>query len=124
MAELEISRSNTILYSGNWNTALQFYRDTLGLDISFQNEWFVEFQLGNCSHLSVANASHATIPAGHGDGITLSWKVPDIEVAASDLARLGIDVTAIGERWGSSYVEFHDPDGVRIELWSSNSPVE
>ena len=74
-----IERTNTILYCTSWKRTVEFYGDTLGFDVTHENDWFVEFALGDGSHLSIANADRATIGATGGSGITLSWQVPDID---------------------------------------------
>lgn len=115
---MHVSRSNTILYCSQWADTVAFYRDTIGLDSSFENDWFVEFDLHADAHLSVADAAHATVGAGDGSGITLSWQVDDLEAASRRLESLGVTVSAPITRWGGLTVFFHDPSGNRIEFWS------
>ena len=56
----------------------------MGLDVSFESDWFVEFQVGT-SFLSIADAARATVGESRGQGITLSSEVPDIEAARNEL---------------------------------------
>ncbi len=113
-----ITRTNTILYCTAWAESVDFYRDVIGLTSSFENDWFVEFGLGDGSHLSVADVDRATIEAGGGAGITLSWQVPDLAAVCDELAARGVAITAPRSRWNATTVFLHDPDGNRIELWS------
>lgn len=115
---LDIARSNTILYCARWADTVSFYSDTLGLAVTLANDWFAEVHVAGTAHLSLADAARATIPAGHGIGITLSWQVSDLDAAHATLIELGITVSDPAERWNSTYVEFRDPEGTRIELWS------
>ena len=119
--ELKIQRTNTILYCRHWQPAVRFYRDQLGLAVSFENEWFVEFALTEDSFLSVADAGRATIAAVGGQGITLTLKVPDLEEARRQLAQQGVEPTPIRHRWGSSVFYCYDPEGHRLEFWSSDN---
>ncbi len=52
---MKIENSNTILYCANWEETVRFYQDILALDVSFSNEWFVEFELNSMSRISVAD---------------------------------------------------------------------
>ncbi|MDW3221124.1 MAG: VOC family protein [Acidimicrobiales bacterium] len=115
---LTIVRTNTILYCDRWADTVAFYADTLGLSVTHRTDWFVEVSLGDAAHLSLADAARASIEAGHGAGITLSWQVPDLAAARATLRKIEIPVSDIARRWGTDYVEFHDPEGNRIELWS------
>jgi hypothetical protein len=48
-----IKRTNTILYCNYWKETGTFYRDRLGLEIAFQNDWLVEFSLTRTALLSI-----------------------------------------------------------------------
>jgi len=119
---IPIQRTNTILYCIQWAATVAFYREQLHLPVSHANDWFVEFELGEASYLSVADAQRATIRPANGDGITLSWQVADLPAAAEALQAAAIDCSAIRKRWGSLVLYFHDPEGNRIELWSPMAP--
>ncbi len=121
---MRVRRANTILYCRKWRATATFYRDQLGLAVSFENEWFVEFVLTNGAALSVADASRATIGAVAGQGITLAWQVDDVAVLHDWLAAAGTPVTAIRRRWGAWVFYCHDPEGHRIEFWSEQAPAD
>jgi len=110
-------RTNTILYSDRWPEMVAFYRDTLGLTATFENDWFVEFDLGYSAHVSIADASRTTIRPGRGAGITLSWFVDDLAAARARLVDAGIEISD-GHRFSAVVIDLHDPEGNRIELWS------
>ena len=115
---MNIKRSNTILYCAAWGATVAFYRDQIGLPITHANDWFVEFQLGAESFLSVADQARATISSSQGAGITLSWQVDDIAAAQRALQAAGIECSPLKLRWGVQVLYFHDPEGHRIELWA------
>ena len=118
---LGLERTNTILYCREWRATVRFYRERLSLPVSFENEWFVEFQLTEDSYLSIANAARATIRDVEGQGITLSWSVPDLAQTRQRLSLRGITVTPIQHKWGAHLFYCHDPEGHRLEFWSPNA---
>ncbi|MEX1037405.1 MAG: VOC family protein, partial [Acidimicrobiia bacterium] len=77
-----------------------------------------EFAVGP-GFLSIADAARATVGQTRGQGVTLSWKVDDVDTARRDLQAKGIDVSAVKRRWGAPAIDFHDPEGHRVELWQS-----
>lgn len=113
---MEVARTNTILYCANWAETVSFYRRQLGLQVSHENDWFVEFEVGS-GFLSIADAARATVGQTRGQGVTLSWKVDDIEQASRDLRGKGVEVSSVKQRWGAQAIDFKDPEGHRIELW-------
>ena len=119
---LAIDRTNTVLYCDRWAETVTFYRSVLGLTVAFENDWFVEFQLTSSSFLSIADSSRATVSAVQGQGVTLTWHVPDLDATRALLQGNGIDVTEIRRRWGADVFYCHDPEGHRIELWSDPDP--
>ncbi len=117
-ATLVVDRTNTILYCRAWRATVHFYRTLLALPVSFENEWFIEFQLTAYSFLSIADASRATIRAVEGQGITLSWQVPDLNLMREHLLHEGVTVTPIQHKWAATLFYCHDPEGHRIEFWA------
>jgi catechol 2,3-dioxygenase-like lactoylglutathione lyase family enzyme len=114
---LQLHRTNAILYCQNWEATVAFYRETLGLSISFASDWFVEFALHDGAHLSIADAARASIAAVGGQGITLAWQVEELAAVREELEAAGVAVTPIKRRWGAWVCYCRDPEGHRIELW-------
>lgn len=114
---IDFERTNTILYCRRWSETSLFYKTQLRLPVTFENDWFVEFQLTDSAYLSIANAARASVQDVQGQGITLTWKVPDLEKAKQLLDNQRIATTAIRPKWNAQVIYFHDPEGHRIELW-------
>lgn len=112
--------SNTILYCDRWSDVVDFYRTKLGLRTTLERDWFVEFELHPGAHLSVADASRATIVAGDGSGLTLSWRVDDVGAMRTRLIATDVEVSSVHTRWGADAVFVFDPAGNRVEFWSAN----
>jgi catechol 2,3-dioxygenase-like lactoylglutathione lyase family enzyme len=118
---MEITRTNTILYCRQWSETVAFYRNIFAFLITYQTEWFVEFQLHAQAYLSIADERRATITSAAGQGITLSWQVANVEQMHTDLEQRKIAVSPIRQKWGARLFYLRDPEGHRIELWQ---PVE
>lgn len=114
-----VERSNVVLYCRHWQATATFYRQQVGLPVAFENDWFVEFSLNEQTFLSIADSRRATVEDVQGQGITLTWRVADIQAARAELQRRAVDVTPIRRRWGSLVCYFRDPEGHRIELWQA-----
>ncbi len=112
---------NTILYSTRWPEMVTFYRDVLRLPIVFENEWLVEFHVAASAFVSVADSARASIDAGNGAGLTLSWQVDDVASVRTRLIEAGVAMSGVRERWGSRVAYLVDPVGNRIELWSGSA---
>ncbi|MEE4600921.1 MAG: VOC family protein [Desulfobacteraceae bacterium] len=111
-------QANTILYARRWKETVAFYRDFLGFEISFQCDWFVEFRLTPTAFLSVADQSRTTIASAEGKGITLSFKIDDLQEAHRGLIADGQAPTAIRPQvMGADVFYLFDPEGTRIEFW-------
>lgn len=116
---LQVTRSNTILYVEPWSQVVAFYRDGLGLPVTFENDWFVELLVHAGGYVSVADAARASIAPGDGRGLTLSWEVDDVRSARAELAARAVVVSDVMRRWEAEVVDLFDPAGNRIELWST-----
>lgn len=111
-------RSNTILYTDRWEATVGFYRDALGFEVVFENEWFVEFAVAAGAFVSVADASRSSIDPGTGAGLTLSFEVDDLQAVRDELAGSGVAAGQPTRRFGASTLDMCDPAGNRIEFWS------
>ena len=118
---MDIGRTNTILYCHQWIETVTFYRNTFDFPVSYQTDWFVEFQLTTHAYLSIADESRASIQSVGGQGITLSWQVPQLQEMHTALLKQGTLVSSIRKKWGAYLFYLHDPEGHRIELWQ---PIE
>lgn len=113
-----VRRANTILYTDRWVETVSFYGEALGLTVAFENDWFVEFDIGPGAFVSVADARRTSIQPGRGDGITLSWQVDDVHDVRAELLERGVETGAVGTRWGAAVLDVFDPAGNRVEFWS------
>lgn len=111
---------NTILYCQKWQDTVSFYRDILGFPVTFENNWFVEFEVSAHARLSVANEERATVKSARGQGLTLAFQVEDADETWQDLIDRGLSVGKIADHpWGGRAFFLYDPEGNRLEVWST-----
>ncbi len=110
--------SNTILYCSRWRDTVEFYRQVLGLPVSVEKEWFVEFRLTAHSFVSIADARRASIETSKGRGITLTLQSDDVGALHDRLVDAGVDTGGVKRHpWGSLGFFCRDPEGYRLEFW-------
>jgi catechol 2,3-dioxygenase-like lactoylglutathione lyase family enzyme len=120
MSRLPIHTANTILYCAAYEATVAYYRDRLGLPITFASDWFTEFALTDTARVSIADERRATVKSGGGRGITLTLQVADADAAWAVCDAAGLDPTPCRRhRWGARTFFLRDPAGHRIEVWSS-----
>ena len=117
---LAFKSANTILYCQRWRETVAFYQNELNLPVTFASDWFVEFQLGGTAHLSVADEKRASIKSSQGAGITLALQVESADETWASLQRQGLNLEPVkNHAWGARVFYFYDPEGHRLEIWSS-----
>ena len=115
---MNIERTNTILYCHKWRETVAFYRNVFDFPISYQNDWFVEFQLTDDAYLSMADESRCQYSKRRrARASRLSWQIANLSAMHAILLKQNITVSAIRLKWRASLFYLHDPEGHRIELW-------
>ncbi len=110
---------NVILYCRQWREAVAFYRDTLGFVPLLATDWLVEFEVGPGACLSVADARRTSIQPSGGAGITITFKVADVERLRHDLIERNVKVDPLRDTsLGGRAFFLRDPEGNRLEFWS------
>ena len=118
---MKILSANTIIYCRHWQSTVHFYRDRLGLPVSAELDWFIEFSLNDGARLSIANEMRATIKSSKGQGLTITLEVEDIDAVRAELVERGLLPTQIRTHaWGAKVMYLVDPEGNRLEYWSGN----
>ncbi len=115
---MKIKTSNIIFYCRKWTETVRFYRDRLNLTVNFSTDWFVEFCLNETARLSIADEKRASIKSCNGKGITLSFKVENIDNAREFAEKAGLKPTMIKNHpWDAKVFYLFDPEGHRVEIW-------
>ncbi len=89
--------ANTILYCKKWQDTVDFYKNQLGLSITHDSDWFIEFKLTDTAHISVADERRASIKSSGGAGITLALQVESATRTWEYLRNNGLDIDPISE---------------------------
>ncbi len=115
--------ANTILYCKKWQETVDFYKYRLGLSITHDSDWFIEFKLTETAHISVADEQRASIKSSGGAGITLALQVESATRTWEYLRNNGLEIGPVREHpWGARVFYFFDPEGHRIEVWEPKGP--
>ncbi|MDA0785124.1 MAG: VOC family protein [Proteobacteria bacterium] len=106
---------NAYYVTGDMDRAIAFYRDTLGLDLMFQDggKW-AQLKAGG---VNFALSSTEEAPDG-AVGATVVFEVPDAGTAGEAIAAAGGEI--LGERDMGDHgktVTFRDPDGNLVQLY-------
>jgi predicted enzyme related to lactoylglutathione lyase len=94
----------------NIDRALEFYADTLGLDIEQQEDHWALVVAG-----AVRIGLNEELPDGEG-GAVIAFGCDDIEEAASEL---GVEIGEVSEHEWGRQASFRDPDGNELQLYES-----
>ena len=116
------------LLVSDFPTCFAFYKDTLGLEVSWadQESNYAEFAAGSVrlalfSRSEMAAALGVASESGSGtqDGVAVILRVDDVDQACSELAEAGVElITQPQDRpeWGIRTAHLRDPDGNLLEL--------
>jgi len=109
----------------DFDKALAFYRDTLGLELNSQDGKYADFKLEGTS-LAIFQKSDATsmFPAEHmksGGGAVLAFQVEDVDKTCNELKSKGVEVFEGPKTtsWGQTVAYFKDPDN---NIWEISKP--
>src|SRR5918992_3360232 len=110
-----------ILFVGDLNLSIAFYRDVVGLPFKFTESGYAEFAT---NRVKFALFERALLPqligkeaAEGGPNVEVVFVVPDVDAEAQRLRLAGVDILTgpIDRPWGHRTVHFFDPDGKVVE---------
>jgi len=107
------SRSGVILKTSRKAECIAFYRDIIGLDILFEDDFLTCFGWGD-GYLMIEPdpEGHALAPCDH---LVLRFNVEDVPEVVSRLRRHGIEAHYAKFDWGE-IASFQDPAGTKLEF--------
>ena len=100
------------IWARDFKRMRDFYHETLGLPIVYENPHFAELRAGSCSIDLHAERE----PHERGDSWHLGFLVRDIHAAVEELARRGVAVGPIRKEPFGQITGFQDPEGNEIGL--------
>ena len=105
----------TVYYVDDWDAAVSFYRDTLGLKPLYVEQGWAEFEVGTGGRIALhaRSTEHHAAPATH-----VSLQVRDLEGTVAELKRKGARVAepVRHEEFGA-LASVTDPSGNLIGLY-------
>ena len=112
MQELPMSLKYAIQFVSDMDQAVAFYRDVLGLALSFQSPYWSEFATG-----ATKLALHPASPANPAGKVQLGFSVPDLPGFHARASAAGLVFTQTPTREsGSLLARFLDPLGNEISV--------
>ena len=101
--------AEVVVYTQDMARATAFYRDTLGLEPTYESEHWTTFDTGACT-LALHAGAEAPDP---------TFLVEDLDAARVALEAAGVEVTGIREpATGLRVFDARDPDGNRFSIES------
>ncbi|GLV55356.1 glyoxalase/bleomycin resistance/dioxygenase family protein [Dictyobacter sp. S3.2.2.5] len=121
----------TVVFVRDLATSMAFYRDTLGLKMTFSDAVSATFQLGDLYFLLLDVSSAAELigvnvselKADGGPRGLFAAGVEDVDAAYEAFKARGVTFLKppIDQHWGLRTAHFADPEG---NVWEINQPVE
>lgn len=114
------------VFSFQWDDSVDFYRDIVGLPLSFldQEVGWAQFDLGAASlGLERCDPAGPEVRELVGRFVGVSIEVGDIHTTYDALVAKGVEFIGPpeGQPWGGILAHFKDPDGNIITLLGSNA---
>ena len=109
------------IFVSDWDRALEFYRDTLGMPVAFESAdlGWAQLDTGECT-LAVERSDPEDPETKDlvGRFVGVSLQVPDIDVTYEELLGRGVRFDSPPEKqsWGGTLAHFRDPDGNVLTL--------
>jgi predicted enzyme related to lactoylglutathione lyase len=111
---LQLSFDAVFYYAQNMESAIAFYRDTLGLPL-VSRDFVARFDIdGVLFEIVPSPAGHT--PCGPGNA-RLCFQTRDIYGTAAELKKRGVNITPVKSEAGGLLAFFHDPEGNELCLW-------
>lgn len=109
------------IFVSDWERALSFYGDVLGMDVVFENDMlgWAQFDTGECTlAIERADLSDPESAALVGRFVGVSLKVDDIDAVYRRLTEAGVEFESPPQKqtWGGQLAHFRDPDGNTLTL--------
>ena len=100
-----------------------FYRDFLGFEVVFQNEWYVQMQLPAepAAQIAFVELGHSSVPDGHGvtpKGVLVTVELASATASHDRALELGLEIVypLRDEVWGQRHFMVLDPNGLLVDV--------
>ena len=104
-----------------------FYRDTLGFTLVFENDNYIEMLAEGSTTMGVSFVT-PELSGGEkftGEGIILSFEVADVDAEFARLKTAGVRILEElrDKAWGERSFVINDPNGVHVYIYKSIPPT-
>ena len=104
-----------------------FYRDTLGFTLVFENDSYIEMLAKGSTTMGVSFVT-PELSGGEkftGEGIILSFEVADVDAEFARLKAAGVRILEElrDKAWGERSFVINDPNGVHVYIYKSIPPT-
>ncbi len=104
-----------------------FYRDTLGFALVFENDSYIEMLAQGSTTMGVSFVT-PELSGGEkftGEGIILSFEVADVDAEFARLKAAGVRILEElrDKAWGERSFVINDPNGVHVYIYKSIPPT-
>ena len=104
-----------------------FYRDTLGFTLVFENDSYIEMLAQGSTTMGVSFVT-PELSGGEkftGEGIILSFEVADVDAEFARLKAAGVRILEElrDKAWGERSFVINDPNGVHVYIYKSIPPT-
>ena len=104
-----------------------FYRDTLGFTLVFENDSYIEMLAQGSTTMGVSFIT-PELSGGEkftGEGIILSFEVADVDAEFARLKAAGVRILEElrDKAWGERSFVINDPNGVHVYIYKSIPPT-
>ncbi len=100
-----------------------FYRELLGFEVVFENDWYVQLRLPDTPAVQIAfvEQGHPSVPPGHGkppQGVLVTVELEDAAASHARARALGLEVVypLRDESWGQRHYMVLDPNGLLVDV--------
>lgn len=109
----------------------QFYTNTLGWQVDFENEFYLLLGSDDGSQISFLLPDHPSQhplfqPEFNGKGLYITVEVPDVDGTYDQIKASGIPIAIDlkDEPWGDRHFAIVDPNGIGVDLVTHTPPPD
>jgi predicted enzyme related to lactoylglutathione lyase len=109
--------AGVIIWTGNLEKLVEFYRDTLELPVHSERPYFVAFEWGDM-RFSIGTHEHVKGQTQEPYRVMINFGVSDIYAVHQTLVERGVEFIRPPEQehWGGWVATLQDPDGNTLQL--------
>ena len=100
-----------------------FYRHLLGLEVAFENDWYVQLRhpRNGAAQMAFVRRDHDSVPEGHRArpaGVIVTVEVDEVDPLHARARELSLPIVQElrDEHWGQRHFITRDPSGLLVDL--------